>query len=451
MLLHHTAEKILAQFDELNIESLLVTPLCLLIVAGIAFNYDPVAVESTVMVLIALSPIWLPLGLLVGLWISWMEYVRFQYWFKTEHVLMRVDLPPEVEKSPLAMELFFTSLWNDSGETTFLTRFLKGGTRPDWSFEIASNEGQISFYIYCRRAWKNITEARLYGQYPEARLTEVPDYTHQIPADLEGYRVHVAEYRKREPVQAVPILTYINYELDKDADSPEMKVDPMTTTLEWLADTGKGEYKWIQIMARARKQDQWHGWYFKRDSYVDDAHEHIADLLREAGKRVEKVTGGVILSSQALSRGPSLLTSGEKDRVEAIEHSLQKLPFECGVRILYIAKGDAWDGVNENIMNRFWVSYRYKDNNDLRNTRGTTNLDYPWQDWNEIRFRYICRQGLFFYKYRAYFEVPLEQTPVYFTTEELASLWHFPNSGVRTPGISRVPAKVSEAPANLPT
>jgi hypothetical protein len=36
------------------------------------------------------------------------------------------------------------------------------------------------------------------------------------------------------------------------------------------------------------------------------------------------------------------------------------------------------------------------------------------------------------------------------STEELATLYHFPGAIAATPSINRIPSKKSEAPANLP-
>ncbi len=77
-------------------------------------------------------------------------------------------------------------------------------------------------------------------------------------------------------------------------------------------------------------------------------------------------------------------------------------------------------------------------------------FDYPWED--PLKFRRNKLKELFYFhsKHRAYFYVPYDQAPVYLSVEELASLWHFPNTGVEAPGLNRVAAKVAEAPHNLP-
>jgi hypothetical protein len=99
-----------------------------------------------------MSPVWLPIYLFTSFWITWIEYIRYYFWFKQEYILLEIQLPPEVEKSPLAMELFLTALHNNGSETTFLKRVWEGSHRPVWSLEIASNEGQIRYYMHMRAA-----------------------------------------------------------------------------------------------------------------------------------------------------------------------------------------------------------------------------------------------------------------------------------------------------------
>jgi hypothetical protein len=58
------------------------------------------------------------------------------------------------------------------------------------------------------------------------------------------------------------------------------------------------------------------------------------------------------------------------------------------------------------------------------------------------------------YKLRSFFEWPYKfykDKPFVLTTEELATIFHFPSSMVtQTPTLERIGSKKSEAPANLP-
>ncbi len=99
-------------------------------------------------------------------------------------------------------------------------------------------KGRIGFYIHLRSSFKDVVEARLYGQFPEAKITQVEDYARKIPFNTDDYKLWGCEFRKTGP-GALPIKTYVDYELNKDTDKPETKVDPMTNMLELFSTAKK--------------------------------------------------------------------------------------------------------------------------------------------------------------------------------------------------------------------
>ena len=77
-------------------------------------------------------------------------------------------------------------------------------------------------------------------------------------------------------------------------------------------------------------------------------------------------------------------------------------------------------------------------------------LDYPWQDYKDIRRNRMSKEVIMAYKRRSYFYHPFEGKPLVMNTEALATLFHFPGAVASTPTLERIPSKKSEAPANLP-
>ena len=208
---------------------------------------------------------------------------------------------------------------------------------------------------------------------------------------------------------------------------------------------------------KARKKDEWYGFYHAKDSYLEGAKEGIRKITETAVARAQASTPDEAEKKKIGSRGSMLMSPGEKDRVEAIERSLTKNLFECGFRVVYIAKRsvsgrDPYHGINNGAVIRFFDAYRYPNYNALGVTaRLNAYFDYPWQDFMDIRKTIEKRNAWFRYKHRAFFYVPYDQVPVFMTTEELATIWHFPSSAVKTPALDRVPSRRSEAPPNLPT
>lgn len=454
MPLHHAAEKILSHtklgLDGWNIEAIVVSTfgfVLLFIVASIA---DPAAVWSFFVALITLMPFWLPPFLAIVFWITWMHYIRYIFWFSHNYIVLEVQLPQEVEKSPLAMETFLTALWNAGGETTFIARIWKGSFRAVWSLEIASNEGRVGFYIHLRESWRSVVEARLYGLFPDAKVLQVEDYVSKVKFNLDEYDLFGAEYTKPGAApQALPIKTYMDFGMDKDPKE-ENKIDPISSIIELLGQVGKDEHYWFQIILKPRKRDEWYGFYLDGDAYKDSGRKEIQTIMASAAKRAQDVLKA---SEVVEGKVSSLLTDGEKRRVDAIERSLSKIVFECGFRVLYLAKKDRFTGINIPQLIQFFVAFNGEgyEHNRLGVNRGLAFFDFPWQDVKDFRKKKIKEQLFFFYKHRAYFYVPYDQSPVFLTTEELATIWHFPGSTIKTPGLNRVAARRAEAPPNLPT
>ncbi|OGC88497.1 hypothetical protein A2419_02020 [Candidatus Adlerbacteria bacterium RIFOXYC1_FULL_48_26] len=451
MILHHEAEAVREFLDKWHLEESVFAPLGLLLLVIYAAIYDPATITATLAMLVAISPIWLPLFLGMSLYITWIHYVRYKFWFSRERGLLEIQLPAEVTKSPAAMEVFLASIWTTGGETTFLDRILRGGYKSTWSLEIASNEGRISFYIHGLKAWQPAIEARLYGQFPEVRVTAVDDYVSKIPFNLDEYEIWGGEYMKKNP-QAAPIRTYVDFELDKNTDTPETKVDPLTNILELMNNVGKDQYLWYQLILKAHNTFEWYGFPEKDSRYVTEGKAAIAKIMQAAAVRSKGIQAAVKEEGTNGGSPTMSLTEGERDIVKGIEHSLTKNPFEVGIRVIYFAKKDKFHGI--------WGAYLFRMFQVFKSAgnsvggwpgRGMIRFDVPWEDFMGIRERTIKNLLFFHYKYRAYFGVPYDQVPSIMSTEEVATLWHFPYSNVQTPGLNRVPSRTSQAPTNLPT
>lgn len=440
--------------DGWEIEPVLVMVVLFLLEVWWVLMVDPDAAAAVLAMVVALSPIWLPIYLFNFFWTSWIHYIRFLHWFGLTYVLLKIELPAEVTKSPLAMELFLAGIYNTGGESNFIARIWEGKFRNVFSLEIASNEGRIDFYLRVSEGWRNIIEAKLYGQYPEAKITQVEDYVNQVDFASGEWGLWGHEYVKSAKTadggraDALPIKTYVEYGLDKNPDEPETQVDPITNLLEHMSTMGPNEYLWMQIMFKARKNDDWYGFYYKDNDWEKGAKEKKEEIMTGAAERAKEKTTD---EKKELKLSPLNLSPLEKLQVEAIDRSLSKPVFQCGIRTVYIAKGDTFKGGNIGHVVMWLAPFNYPSFNTFGPTRGTIIFTYPWQDFHDIRMNKSRKDTFFNYKHRAYFYVPYDQPAVYLTTEELATIWHFPSSAVKSSALSRVPSRRAEAPSNLPT
>lgn len=387
-----------------------------------------------------LAPIWAPL-ISIGLaWDVWVHYRRRQWLFKQEKILLEIKLPQETFKTPMAMELVFTALYQTFGETTPIHRYWNGQVRPYFSCEIVSIEGEIHFYIWTFKNGKQNIEANIYAHFPDATVNQVDDYTKAVFYDHETHSMFGGEFIKSGP-NPIPIKTYVDYGMDKnDGVEEQFKIDPMAPLFESLAALKKGEQLWIQILIRAHKKEKTIFNNDKEDAWKKQAEEEVEKILKKTETKNADGTTTPNLTK---------LTKGKQEMITAIEKSVTKIAFDTGIRGIYIARKDSFNGSNVGTLLGMFRQYGASNLNGFR-PNNTTSFDYPWQDFHDMRANRLKRKMFRWYRSRAFFYPPIVRTPFILNTEELATIYHFPGSVVKTPTLKRIPSKRAEAPTNLP-
>lgn len=381
-------------------------------------------------------PYWGPFFLGSIFWHQWMHYVQARYMSKTNWVLLEIKVPKETNKSPLAMEVALNALYQTSAGT-WLDKTWKGKVKDWFSLEMVSIEGQIKFFIRTPWIYKNVVEAQLYSQYPDIEIYEVPDYTRFV--DYRGkdgdWSMIAAEYGLSKP-DPYPIKTYVDFGLDKDPKE-EFKIDPITSIIEYLGAAGKGEQVWIQIIVESATKR-----YHKKDGSRGDWKDEGQDLIKKLLGRDKKEEDDKFKML--------MLTKGENEAIAAIERSMGKLGFDAGIRAVYLAKKEQFHPSNIKALGGLFRAFTSSNLNGFTLTENTFGWDYPWQDYNEIRLNKKKKKIFEAYKQRAWFHSPRHLKPFVLTTEELATIYHFPGGVAQTPTFGRIASRKSEAPVNLP-
>ena len=393
-------------------------------------------------------PIFGPVALSVGFWAAWMWYIRSLYIFKrTNPVLLEVKMPTDIFKSPRAMEQVLTSFWIRAGETTEIDRYWFGGTRPYSSLEICSFGGEVHFFIWIRSSYRNMIEAAMYSQYPEVEIVEAEDYASRFEFDPALHNCFVTDYvydnRHQDHVSDVyPIKTYVDFELDKDPKE-EFKVEPYASVIEVLGAMNKDEQAWVQIVIRG---------YFAKD-WLKSVEKEVQKIRDEASLQVSIDADGNEVTKTAFPRP----TETQKEQMIAMERQLSKLPFECGLRGIYIAPAGKMRSAEYTAIRWLWRPFNDPNVlNAIRPKYAHNDFDYPWQDWGDgpdgVRWILWTRRYLDMYRRRQFFSTPwqINEDPIHMSTEILATLWHPPSRTVTTPGLQRIPTAKSAAPPNLP-
>lgn len=399
--------------------------------------------------------LWVPGIALILTWDWWVEYVNKAYIAKLKWVLLEIKIPREVHKTPQAMELVLNTLYQMGGVGNPKAKFWDGKLLAWHSLEIVSIEGSVYFFIRLEERFKDMIEAQIYAQYPQAEVQVVDDYTKYVPTyhPDNGWTYKGCELTLKKE-DWIPIKTYVDYGLDAKGLmlDQEQRIDPITPLIEFLGSLGKGEQFWFQIIVRGGSgrfgldnKGETKDWQKDGRKALDDimkkyANVEIKSKNDDGTEKVEKVGGYKNLP-------PHL-----KEQVDAAERNLTKYGFDFGMRALYIAepgkdKGMRMPAEFTNAMKQFSSS----NLNNFAMKNFTDDFDYPWQDWNNVR-KIARRKKLFkLYVNRAWFYWPAPDTNTKtLTTEELATVFHFPGSVSTTPTFERIEARKAEPPANLP-
>lgn len=369
---------------------------------------------------------------------AYLVYKRNKFIHDQTKSLIEVKLPQDITKSPLAMELFLTALYQTKGEGTWISRYVDGKVRPWFSLELVSIGGEIRFFIWTWTFWKTLIESQLYSQFPNIEVREAEDYSQDFHFNPSKNDLWGCNFVLNKP-DCYPIKSYVDYQLDKDPDE-EFKIDPMTPVFEYLAALRPGEQAWIQIIVRAHKAElpkHGGGWLEKVD-WTDGAKHEIESIKTKDTQQVESIK----LTGLSLSKG-------DRDKIEAIERNVAKIPFDCGIRALYIAEKNAWNDISVAGLNGSFRQYNSMNLNGFKSDH-TTDFDYPWQDLTGNKLLKKKHHMLEHYQHRSYFHPPHPGHKYVLNTESLATIYHFPGQVTKTGAIHRVQAKKAEPPANLP-
>ncbi|MEO7597127.1 MAG: hypothetical protein ABIS26_01850, partial [Candidatus Paceibacterota bacterium] len=266
-------------------------------------------------------------------WIWWIHYIRQDFISGIEFVVLEIVPPREVLRSPKAMELFLTNAlyhWSNKGGKE---EFWQGAVWFWFSLEIASIDGQVHFFIRTPSRIRGLIETQMYAQYPQAQVKVVEDYTLAVDeiTPHSAWNGWFAEFALKKP-EAYPIKTYVDFGLEDDPKE-EYKVDPISPVIELFGSIQKGEQMWMQIVITPTKKT-WHdhGTWFGKHDWIIESHIVIEKLLSPFTRYNENPKAPGTYSREI--RAPGFLDTV----VKGMSAKIEKLGFETGIRVGYVAK-----------------------------------------------------------------------------------------------------------------
>jgi len=399
--------------------------------------------------LLFFAPVWLPIILFKWTFYQYLTANRSAYIARQKHILLEIRLPRDTMKTPAAMESVFSALHVGPGEATWWKRIVLGQSRPWYSFEIVSLGGRVHFYVWTREAFRRAIDSAIYAQYPGAEVVEVEDYSRLVDPAHEPNQIVGFEYLKRDP-QGLPIRTYIDFKLDKPA-KPEEQVDPLAQLTELMGSLGPHEQLWVQIVIRTHKAEK----YAKKNAagkdytWKDEAKEAIADLRKEATQEALETDPG---TGRTVIKKLVNMTEGLKDKIASIERNTGKLAFDTGIRALYTAPAEHYQGIVGGFLVSLFKPFSSEGQNSLSVAQEWSNKynEFPWEDPSGHHKAHSMHLMVEMWRRRAFFHAPYIGGYNVMSTEELATLFHVPSSTVATPSLPRIQSTTGGAPSNLP-
>ena len=414
-------------------------------VLGFVFYMIGVDPEPIVSVVVALTPIWLPIALFFVTFERWMEFVNLKFAMNQGRSTLRIKLPQEVLKSPEAMEQVLAQIHNVQSPDNLWQTYIDGKHPLTFTLELVSIGGEVRFYMNVpTRKVKDATEAQLYAQYPGVEVVEEPlDYTASVPWDPERFEYMAFHMGKKEN-EVFPIKTYIDCGLDK-LPKEEEKLDPISPMIEQLSKLQPHEQLWVQILIVPHVKRN-----FKRGSLSEKPswEGKIAQKIDEIMCRDPKTKSG----PGDINEQPRL-TMTERDTVTAMERSMAKYAYETGIRWIYITEKGKFNGDLIAPTIRTFASYDMIKRNQI-GVLWRTDFDYNWfSDFSGARKMSWKKQELADYKKRKYEQRDIKNNSdatFVLSVEELATMFHLPGQVVVTPTLPRILSTRREAPSNLP-
>jgi len=264
----------------------------------------------------------------------------------------------------------------------------KYSTQPSISFEIVARHENIRFYIWTPKEFQDLLEKQIHGAYPDAEVIEVEEYN-IFP---ENAKVAYKSLQLRKE-NYLPIKTF-----------RELPTDPLATLTSALAKMGKEEAAAIQILISPDDSS----WQKAGSSFISKTRRQESDP--------EKARFSVPAKT-----------------LEAIENKVSKPGFDADIRIVCVS------------------------HNQSSASAHLTNISSAFAQFsgelNGFSSRKIRRKAAFvedfLYRYQALFHI-FGNRPSILNSEELATIFHFPNKLITTPHIYWLYSKTAPAPAEIP-
>ena len=304
--------------------------------------------------------------------------------------MLQVALPRDNEIKIDTAEQLFSSL----------SAIGKGGllkSPPHLSFEIVGMPGDIRFYVHTPKKLTDLVEKQINGAYPDAEIKIVNSETTNRGSMVIGNEYNIFSREGKVAFTSLQLKSedYLPIKAYKD-----LPTDSLSSITSVLAKMVEGEGAAIQVLIAPANSN----WKKRGRNYLTKT------------KKTE-------------SNPETAKYSSDAKELEGIENKISKPGFETVIRI--VVSSTSKESAEIHLGNIVSIFSQFEGINSFK--KGKYRLKGMFM--NDFIYRYMPMMG---------------KTSI-LTSEELATVFHFPNKSVTTPNIFWMNAKRAPAPATIPT
>jgi hypothetical protein len=376
-------------------------------------NIIPILIKGA----IVLCFIGIPILIIAKLYRNKMEAQKYEWFSRMRFVILRILVPKNNEKTPLAAEQMFAAIHGIYRAEMPYQEYI--------SFEIASRDKYLEFYVVTPTHLKDFVQGQIYAQYPTAEMSEVNDYTMDDVARINSGELKLcgADLNLTQN-EVYPIKTFLNFE-----------VDPLAGITGVMSKIEKDEQIWLQILAKPVSDD----WQSKGITHIKTKKSGgggpglfemmITSIMHAVTGVISTIISGVTSPSAKEAETKDVQLSGtEETALKGVETKATKLGYSTKIRVVAIAPNENTARAKISSVVGAFKQFNVLNMNGFEAGGISTTIDF-WQTYHQ---RVFIDDGYIL------------------NIEELASIYHLPSISVSTPNIVWAGSKKGEPPADLP-
>lgn len=306
-----------------------------------------------------------------------------------DSILLQVAVPRENEIKIDAAEQLFTGLASVRGGGRF-------SAAPHVSFEVVGMPSDIRFYVHTPNRYRDLVEKIINGAYPDAEILEVTEKDFK-QKNIIGNDYNIFSQKGK--------VAFASLKLESAVYKPikifkELPTDGMSYLTSTLAKMNEGEGAAVQIM------------------------------VSSAGGNWKKKGRKFIAGTKKKESNPETAKyATDPKELEGIENKIGKPGFNVTIRI--VVSSTTKEKADDHLNNIIGAFSQFSGANSFKKCK-------PW-------FKNLAVKD-FIYRFW-----PMRGQTSIMTSEELATIFHFPNKSIMTPHIFWLTSKKAPAPTQIAT